>query len=268
MTAVPRSLLFVPATRPDRLGKAIASGADAVILDLEDAVAPAEKAAARSALTGALDPSCPVIVRINGVGSPWFADDLEACRAPGIRAVMLPKAETAAQVDLVHQRCGLAVIGLIETAKGVWNALEIAGATGTQRLAFGALDFRLDLDLPDTGYEQLAAYRARIVLASRVANRWPPLDSPTPTFSDLAVVRSDALAARALGFGGKLCIHPAQVPVVNESFMPSATEVEWAQRIVAAARSAAGAAIAMDGKMVDRPVLELAERILAQASAD
>ena len=106
-----------------------------------------------------------------------------------------------------------------------------------------------------------------LVLASRVANLAPPVDSPTPGFDDLELVRAESIAARQLGFGGKLCIHPSQVPVVNESFRPSRTEIEWATRILDAARAAGGAAVAVDGKMVDRPVLDLAERILAQAAA-
>ena len=262
---VARSILFVPATRPERIAKALASGADAVVVDLEDAIAPSDKVAAREALIAALDPARPVMVRINGVESEWFEQDMAACGHPGIAGIMLPKVETAASVQAVHNRRHLPVTALIETARGVWNALEIAQAPGAQRLAFGALDFRLDLGLPDAGHEQLAVYRSRLVLASRVALLAPPIDAPTPSFTDLAQVRAESEAARRLGFGGKLCVHPDQVAIVNESFLPSVVEVEWARKVVAAARAAGGAAVAVDGRMVDRPVIDLAERILAQS---
>lgn len=261
----PRSLLFVPATRPERVAKAFASGADDVIIDLEDAVAPGDKDAARAALATVLDPARPVIVRINGTGSVWYEHDLAACMHAGVAAVMLPKAETAADARAVHDACKLPVIALIETARGLWNALEIAQASGVQRLAFGALDFRLDLGLPDAGYEQLRTHRDRLVLASRIANIAPPIDAPTAAFDDPGAVRADAALARQQGFGGKLCIHPSQVSIVNEAFSPSAAEIEWARKVVAAANTSGCAAVAVDGKMVDRPVIDLAARILAQA---
>jgi citrate lyase subunit beta/citryl-CoA lyase len=266
--SLPRSYLFVPASRAERVPKAFDAGADAVIVDLEDAVAPADKDAARDALVAALDATRPVVVRINGPGSPCFERDVAACRHAGVSAVMLPKAESAADVRALHERCGVPVLALIETAEGVWNALEIARAPGVSRLAFGALDFRLDLGLPDAGYEPLRSYRDRLVLASRVAGLAPPIDSPTPTFDVAEVVRSEALAARQAGFGGKLCIHPSQVPIVNACFRPSPEEVAWARRVTDAARAAAGAAVAVDGRMVDRPVLELAARILEQDAGD
>lgn len=260
-----RSLLFVPATRSERVAKAFAAGADGVILDLEDAIAPTDKDAARAALASVLDPARPVVVRINGTGSEWYQQDLAACLHAGIAAVMLPKAETAEDARALHEACNLPVIALIETARGLWNALEIAQANGVRQLAFGALDFRLDLGLPDAGYDQLRTHRDRLVLASRIAGIAPPLDSPTPTFDDPGAVRADAALARQQGFGGKLCIHPSQVSIVNEAFSPSFAEIEWAQKIVAAAHASGGAAVAVDGKMVDRPVIDLAARILAQA---
>ena len=262
----PRSYLFVPATRLDRIEKARAAGADAIIADLEDAVAPADKDQARGSLAAALDASRPLILRINGFGSAWFEKDLELCRRAGVSAVMLPKAEDPTHLQAVHAQCGLPLLALIETARGLWNALDIAQAHGVQRLAFGALDFRLDLGLPDAGYEQLDTYRARLVLASRVAGIAPPADSPTPALNDEALIRAEAVRARNLGFGAKLCVHPSQVSAVNGAFVPSTQELEWARRVVEAARASGGAAIALDGKMIDRPVLDLAERILAQAA--
>jgi citrate lyase subunit beta/citryl-CoA lyase len=178
---------------------------------------------------------------------------------------MLPKAEAAAEARALHEACNLPVIALIETARGLWNALEIAQAPGVERLAFGALDFRLDLGLPDAGYEQLRAYRDRLVLASRIANIAPPIDAPTPAFDDPGAVRADATLARQQGFAGKLCIHPSQVAIVNEAFSPSLEEIEWARTIMTAAQASGGAAVAVNGKMVDRPVIDFAARILAQA---
>lgn len=261
-----RSYLFVPATRPERVPKARAAGADAIIVDLEDAVAAGDKDSARDALASCLDPAQPVIVRINGVGSDWFERDLAACRRPGIAAIMVPKAEFPDRLRAVHDECGLPVIALIETAQGLWNALDIARADGVQRLAFGALDFRLDLGLPEGSDDALNVYRAQLVLASRVANIAPPIDSPTPQLTDETSIRRDSLRARSLGFGGKLCVHPAQVASVNAAFSPSPEEVAWATRVIEAARSAGGAAVAVDGKMIDRPVLDLAQRLLAQAA--
>jgi citrate lyase subunit beta/citryl-CoA lyase len=265
-----RSYLFVPATRPDRITKAFASGADAVIVDLEDAVALDAKDAARAALANALNPERPVIVRINAATTPWFAEDLRLCRAPGIAAVMLPKAESSTELRDVIAGIGrtLPLLPLVETARGLWNVLEIAQAAGVQRLAFGTIDFQLDLSLTGAGHEELAPFRAQLVLASRVAGVLSPIDGPTATFDDAQVVCADALRARRAGFGAKLCIHPQQVKWVNESFTPSVEETTWARRIVAAVQAAQGGVVAVDGKMVDRPVLALAEQILALAPGD
>jgi citrate lyase subunit beta/citryl-CoA lyase len=120
--------------------------------------------------------------------------------------------------------------------------------------------------MPESSDEALNVYRAQLVLASRVANIAPPIDSPTPQLTDEEVIRRDSARARNLGFGGKLCIHPAQVPIVNAAFSPLPEEIVWTTRVVAAARTAGGAAVAVDGKMIDRPVLDLAERLLAQAA--
>ena len=262
--ALDRSYLFRSrhATRPN--WQSICRWPRCGHFDLEDAVGPADKDRARATLVAALDPLHPVIVRINGFGSPWFERDLDLCCRAGISAVMVPKAEAPEHLQAVHARCGRAVLALIETARGLWNALAIARTLGVQRIAFGALDFRLDLGLPDAGYGQLASYRSQLVLASRVAGIAPPVDSPTPALDDETRVRADSLQARNLGFGGKLCIQPNQVPLVNAAFVPTLQEIEWATRVVATARASNGAALALDGKMIDRPVIDLAERILAE----
>jgi len=262
---IARSYLFVPGTRPERFEKAIASGAHAVVVDLEDAVAPADKDRARTIVAGALDAARPLWVRINGAGTPWFDADLALCAHPGIAGVMLPKAEDADAVATVQAaaRGGASVLPLIESATGLWNARVIAEAPGVLRLAFGSIDFQVDLGIAD---DELLAYRATIVLASRVAGRIAPVDGVTTSIDDVAQVRRDAERARALGFGGKLCIHPAQVAVVNAAFRPTEAEVAWAERVVAADAAAQGAAVAVDGRMVDRPVLLQARAILSEAA--
>ena len=191
-----RSYLFVPGSRPERVDKARASGADVVIADVEDAVAPEDKDRARDAIGAVLDPARPLVVRINPFGSPWFERDLALCSRPGVAAVVLPKAEDPAHLSTVHAACARPVLALIETARGVWNALELARAQGVGRLVFGAFDFRLDLALPDAGYAQLAPYRAQLVLASRVAGLPAPVDSPSAELNDESAVRTEALEAR------------------------------------------------------------------------
>ena len=262
-----RSYLFVPANRPERIAKACTSGADAVIVDLEDAVAPDAKEAARAALANVLKPEQPVIVRINAASTRWFAEDLRLCGMPGVGAIMLPKAEGPSELREVAAAVGKPVplLPLVETARGLWNVLEIAQAPGVQRLAFGAIDFQLDLTLTGAGPEELAPFRAQLVLASRVAGVLSPVDGPTIAIDDAQTIRSDALRARRAGFGAKLCIHPQQVRWVNESFSPTFEETVWARRVVAAVQAAQGGVVALDGKMVDRPVLALAEHILGQA---
>lgn len=262
-----RSYLFVPANRPERIAKAFASGADAVIVDLEDAVAPDAKEAARAALANALNPAQPVIVRINAADTRWFAEDVRLCAKAGVGAIMLPKVESASQVKEVLAAIATAVplLPLVETARGLWNALDIAQAPSVQRLVFGTIDLQLDLGLTGAGHEELAPYRAEIVLASRVAGVLPPVDGPTAAIDHVQTIRSDALRARRAGFGAKLCIHPQQVQWVNDSFTPTMEETAWARRVVSAVEAAHGGVVAVDGKMVDRPVLALAERILAQS---
>ena len=259
---VARTFLFVPGTRPERFGKALAAGAHAVIVDLEDAVPLAEKDRARAALTAALPLSQPVLVRINAAGTPWFDDDLHACRHPGIDGIVLPKAEDPAVVERVLAVVGpgTAIYPLIETAQGLWNALAVARAPGVRRLLFGAIDFQLDMGLDD---EDLVHYRSQLALVSRVADLPAPVDGVTTAINDEEALSRDVARARAHGFGGKLCIHPNQVAFVNAAFRPTTDELAWAERVVAADIAAGGAAVAVDGRMVDRPVLLRARAMLA-----
>lgn len=259
-----RSYLFVPATRPERFAKALESGAQAVIVDLEDAVSPADKDRARAALAAWLSPARPVLVRINAAATPWFAADLALCTQPGIAGIVLPKAENADDIERVVRASNerVPVLPLVETAQGLWNARALGEAPGVVRLLFGSIDFQLDLGVRD---DALLAYRAQIVLASRVAGIAAPVDGVTTAIDDADTLRRDTERARELGFGGKLCIHPKQVAVVNATFRPTEGEIAWAQRVVAADATAQGAAVAVDGKMVDRPVLAQAHAILAEA---
>jgi len=261
---LPRSYLFVPGSRPDRFAKALAAGAHAVIIDLEDAVSPAEKDNARAAVAAALPLAQPVLVRINAAGTPWYGDDVRMCRHAGVAGIVLPKAEDAMVIDRIAADVGerAAILPLIETARGLWHASSIAHARGVTRLLFGSIDFQLDLGLRD---EELVHYRSQLVLVSRVADLPAPVDGVTTAIDDADALARDVMRARTLGFGGKLCIHPKQVDFVNAAFLPAAEEIAWAERIVAATAEAPGAAVAVDGKMVDRPVLLRARDILARA---
>lgn len=269
MEAIARSYLFVPGNRPERFDKACASGAGAVIIDLEDAVPPAEKSKARMAVEAWVNPAHPVVVRINGVETDWFRDDITCCRMPGIQAIMLPKAESIDHLrrveELLRQR--IPILALIETACGFANALEIARDHAVQRLIFGSLDFQIDLGIPGDE-EELLLFRSQLVYFSRLAGIQPPVDGINTEIDDPDCLRAATLRARRLGFGGKLCIHPKQVGIVNECFRATPDELAWARRVVEAAAAAKGAAVALDGQMVDRPILVKAQRILQEAAGN
>jgi citrate lyase subunit beta/citryl-CoA lyase len=259
-----RSFLFVPGNKPERFEKAIASGADAVIIDLEDAVAPDQKNAAREAVAAWANPSGRVYIRVNGKGTPWFEQDALLCKLPGVQGVVLPKAETTSDVtDLVAlARKKTAVFPLIESAEGLWNALDIAKAPCVQQLMFGTLDFMLDMKLDLTNGD-LNIFRAELAKASRVAQIAAPIDGVTTEIDDMERLSQETLNGKRWGFIGKLCIHPRQVATVNRSYAPSESELEWARRVVDAAQAVGGAAVSLDGQMVDRPVVLHAQRLLA-----
>jgi citrate lyase subunit beta/citryl-CoA lyase len=263
----PRSYLFVPGNRPDRFAKACAAGADAVVLDLEDSVAAADKDIARAAVAEWLSAVRPVMVRVNTSDSKWFQDDLRLGSTPGISGVLLPKAERPEELRLISEKFGAAtpILPQIETARGFRNIPALAATAPVRNLLFGSIDFQLDLAM-GAEEEELLYFRSQIVLESRLAGIEPPVDGVTVDFNSPDRVRVDSLRARRLGFSGKMCIHPKQVPVVNECFAPSAEEESWARRVVEASAGVPGAAIAVDGKMVDRPVLARAEGILAKAA--
>ena len=258
-----RSYLFVPGDRPDRFEKAWNAGADAVIIDLEDAVSVEDKLAAREAMASWLSPERPVYVRVNGAETEWFDEDLRTIARPGLAGVMLPKAEEPEQVAKVASRLGAPVIPTLETALGVWNARTLAEAPGVERLAFGPVDFRLDTGILGEG-EELLYVKTRMVLASRVAGILPPLDGVTVALDDPERLAADVERARRLGFGGKVCIHPRQVGAVNEGFLPTQGEAAWAEKVVRAAETAGSGAIRLGGEFIDPPVVERARAILEQ----
>lgn len=257
-----RSLLFVPGDRPDRFEKAWNAGADAVILDLEDAVSAGKKAEAREAITAWLSPEHLVYVRINDPATEWYESDLDAAVRPGLAGIVVPKAEDPEQLAQLASRVGEApLIATIETALGVWNARAVAEAPGVERLAFGSIDLQLDAGITGEGEELLYA-RSRTVLASRVAGISPPLDGVTVALDDPKQLEIDVDRARRLGFGGKICIHPKQVDAVNRGFRPSEEEVAWAERVLHAAETTSSGAIKVDGELIDRPVIERAKAVL------
>jgi citrate lyase subunit beta/citryl-CoA lyase len=256
--------LFLPANRLDRLEKAVSTAADAVVLDLEDAVAVDQKTQARGGLLGALDQAAarkPIILRINGAETDWYADDVAVAANLPIAAVMLPKAESADICTHVRQGCGKPLVALVETAKGVLNANEIANSSN--RLAFGNLDFAADVGI---GQDRLALAYARsiLVLASRNAAIAQPIDGVTQQFNDFQVVEEDARHSRSMGFGGKLLIHPKQIEPTRRAFLPSSEEIAWAERLLTNADSNTGV-LTVNGNMVDAPVLKRARDILVRS---
>ncbi|MFO1304768.1 MAG: CoA ester lyase [Burkholderiales bacterium] len=254
----PLTYLFVPGDRPDRFDKAAQAGAGAIVLDLEDAVLPEAKMRAREAICAwfAADASraASAVVRIASEA------DLAPLAQAGVRTVMVPKTESAAQVRNAAQS-GMHVIALIETARGVRDVDAIAEANGVIRLAFGTIDYAVDLDI--AGDERSLLYPAsRMVLASRCAGLPSPIAGVTTAIDDVARLRADVEWERSLGFGAKLAIHPRQVAAIHAAIRPSDEQIAWAQRIVAAAAAAQGGAVQVDGRMVDRPVILKAQAIL------
>jgi citrate lyase subunit beta/citryl-CoA lyase len=256
-----RSLLFVPGDRPDRFQKAIASDADGVVLDLEDAVAPSDKERARSLVADfCRTPRSRVYVRINAIDTPYFDQDLTSLRGAPIAGVLLPKAESIEAVERAGET-GLPVLPLVETAAGFVRCESIGRVRGVQRLVFGHVDFQQDLRITEAGNE-LLFFRSAIVLYSRVCGLAAPLDGVTTAVDDSVRITADAEAARRLGFGGKLCIHPRQVSFVHQAFTPKASERAWAERVLQAVGE--GGVGTIDGELVDRPMVLRARSILAQ----
>jgi citrate lyase subunit beta/citryl-CoA lyase len=280
MTA--RSFLFVPATSGRKIDKAFASAADAVIVDLEDAVAVAEKPAARAALAAivAAPRALPCWVRINSMGTAFCHRDVAAATIAGITGIILPKAESAAGIQAIDWLMsqiegetglpggGVGLMAIIETARGLNKVDEIAAASPRlSRLLFGAVDLAADMaiDMDDAGGATAQA-RFAIARASRAAGLQAPLDTAFTDIRDLDALHATAMRARALGYSGKTCIHPTQVAVVNQVFSATAAELSWARKVVAAFEEAEAqglAAFKLDGEMIDYPVVERARKLLA-----
>lgn len=258
------TFLFVPGSRPDRYDKAVASGADVVIVDLEDAVAPEGKTAAREQVREWLAAGGRAAVRVNGTGTPWFDDDVAVVAALGC-PVVLPKAESGAELAALAERlpAGTPVVPVVETALGVRRAEEICAAPGVVRPAFGSVDLAVDIGVDHLDDVALRHTRCELVLAARAAGVTAPVDGVTTSVRDDARLATDSAAALALGLTAKLCIHPAQVAVVAAAFRPSAEELAWADRVVAAAET--GAVAVLDGALVDKPVVDRAVALLHRA---
>lgn len=254
--------LFVPADRPERFSKAAAAGADSIIIDLEDAVSPVTKNDARRVLTTALaSEPLPgsVFVRINGVGTSWHDADVEALTQLQPDGVVLPKAESCEQIERLRERlpAHTLIIALIETAIGLTAARTLAEKA--DRLAFGSIDLAADLGCAHSR-EALLFARSQTVLASRLAGKPAPIDGVTLSIKDDAATQTDARYAAELGFGGKLLIHPAQIEPCREGLAPTLDNIAWASKILS--QTDDGAARAVDGTMVDLPVLLRARQIL------
>lgn len=270
-----RSLLFVPATKPERFAKAFDSGADCIIIDLEDAVAVDSKGSSRAQLAQHLPKMsggqlARTLVRANAAGTPWHDADITLLREWVGRGVvaMLPKSESADALRAVADELGgsAGIVALIESLAGLDALDEIARVPQVVRLAFGHLDFQLDLGIRATPDEaELAFARNALVAATRRARLPAPIDGVTTDTGNAERLASDALRARAFGFGGKLCIHPAQVAGVNEALGWSEAERTWARRVLDEAARRGGDVFSLDGRMVDLPVIRAAEAIVASA---
>jgi citrate lyase subunit beta/citryl-CoA lyase len=283
MTAL-RSLLFAPANHARRVEKALTLGADAVILDLEDAVATAEKAEARPLIIEALEKprTGKLYVRVNALSTEWSYGDIVVAVRAGLDGIVLPKIEHAHELRTADWLIGnleqardlprgtVDLIPIIETAVGVSNLPAICGAgTRVRRLAFGAGDFTLDMGMTWTRDEtELLPHRAACVLASRAGGLEPPLDTVWADLRDNEGFVASARKAATLGFQGKMCIHPDQIAPANAAFTPDEAAVARARRIVAAfdkAEAEGLASIQLDGQFIDYPIVQRARRVLEQA---
>ncbi|MCW2525123.1 MAG: CoA ester lyase [Frankiales bacterium] len=259
------AILFCPAERPERYEKAL-ERADAVILDLEDAVAAADKDAGRAALLAhPIDPS-RVIVRVNGFATDEFEADLAALRKTGYTRVMLPKASSAPEIDALR---GYDVIALCETAAGILAAPQIAAVDHVVALMWGAEDLVASLGgtssrREDGEYRDVARFARSAVLLAAAANDTAAIDSVYLDIADVAGLGAEARDAVAVGFAATACIHPSQVAVIREAYAPTPAQVEQARALLAAASGAHGV-FTFEGQMVDEPVLRHARAVVARA---
>lgn len=256
--------LFVPGDRADRFDKAAGSGPDEVICDLEDAVSPHRKPYARDEVSRWLSRGGEAWVRINGFRTEWHQPDIDALvGAAGLQGFIVPKAESPDDLSrLAREVAPHEIVALVETARGIYHAYELAQCPGVSRLAFGSIDFAEDIGARESASSMLLA-RSTLVLASRVAGIASPIDGVASAIHDVELIETDAQRARDLGFGGKLCIHPAQLRPVANAFQPTIAEVQWAERVMAAAgQLAEGGVAVVDGRMIDKPLVARAMTIL------
>jgi citrate lyase subunit beta/citryl-CoA lyase len=267
-----RSFLFVPGNRPERFLKAAQSGADAIILDLEDSVPLDSKAASRESIAeqwpALMATGVKVVVRANSPETDIGKDDLRALAAlQGLHAVMIPKCESKETLEYVsHEMPQTPILPIIESASGFIALDEIASSTNVSRLVVGHIDF-----LADTGMQcaddqrELDTLRFNVAMFTRKFDLSPVIDGVTVSVDDAELIRNDTLRSVRFGFGGKLCIHPKQVDVVHQTFAPSPQDLDWAKRVLSAIADSQGAAVQLDGKMVDLPVVLQAQRLIARA---
>jgi citrate lyase subunit beta/citryl-CoA lyase len=279
--AVYRTFLFAPGNHPRRVEKAFSLAADAVILDLEDACPIAEKVATRSVAVAACQRQrkCLGYVRINATSTEYAYGDIVAVVQKGVDGIILPKLETADEIRAVdwvirnlEQERGLPVgaidiMPIIETGKAMINIRSITAAhTRVKRIAFGAGDFTLDMNMEWSRVEtELLTHRSECVLASRAADIEPPIDTVWVDLKDREGFVNSTRHVKSLGFQGKMCIHPDQVSLANEIFTPSAAEVEWSRKVVHAfdeAENSGSASIQLEGKFIDYPIVYRARRVL------
>jgi citrate lyase subunit beta/citryl-CoA lyase len=270
--ALSSNFLFVPGTRPERFQKALGSGADAVILDLEDAVPVAEKELARNAIRSAWpsfskEQKGRLVIRSNSPGSQFYSADLILAQELDITSILIPKSESLDQMNGAALLLpNTAIIPMIETALGLDHLSEIANSNQVIRLALGNIDLQVDLGMAcDADETELQTARFQIVLASRLAAIAPPIDGVTQSTDNIEQITHDAKRAKRMGFGAKLCIHPKQLAIVQAAFMPSQEDLVWAKRVIEADKASKGGAVKLDGRMIDRPVVVLAQRTLALA---
>lgn len=256
----PYLTLFVPGDRPERYDKAARAGADAIIVDLEDAVRDGAKDEARRTLSAALtNHELPgaVFVRINAAGTPFFEDDVAAVATLSITGIVVPKAESGAEIEALRARLpGFEIQAIVESAKGVGQVREVAEAA--DRTMFGSLDYAVSIGA-EHRREALLHARCELVLAAMLAGRPAPLDGVTTAIDDAALIEDEAAYAAGLGFKGKILIHPRQIAPAIRGFAPRESDVEQARRIVAAS---GGEAVRLDGRMVDVPVVQAALRLI------
>jgi citrate lyase subunit beta/citryl-CoA lyase len=269
-----RTWLFVPGDRPERFDKAVAAGADVVVLDLEDAVGPAAKDRARDHVTSWLGQTTALCaVRVNAVGTVWHDMDVTTlAELDGGRPilVMVPKAENPDVVEKVVNALpvGSAVVALIETALGVARASDIARVPGVARLAFGSYDLAAQLGVDPEHAPALATARSELVLASAIGGLDGPIDGVTGDVRDVTRLTQDISASSALGFAGKLCIHPRQVAPAAAALAPTPEQAAWAERVLAAASACDEGVVLLDDRMVDAPVIARARRIVSRVSGN